>query len=300
MALKNSFQFKNIIEIEKTRALLFLSAGLFLLVFYPVWVDLVDAWASSDDYSHGFLIIPISLYVLWRKREDLESAGMKPSWAFFPLVLSTLFFYLVSQYAEIVTLAPLAMILFLGASLLFLCGWQVFKLCIFSLFLLFFMVPVPAQIYASLTIPLQLFVTKVTVLVVSVLGVPILREGNVLFLPEHRLQVVQACSGLRSIMSLLTLGAVMGYFFLKLNFSRALLFVSAIPIAISVNIVRVFLIVVAFYYFNFDLAHGNIHTVFGALIFGFAIVQFFIFQKVLVLCEKFVFFRLLPWLSVFA
>jgi exosortase len=292
--LKNGFQIKNIIEIEKTYTLLFLSAGLFLLVFYPVWVELVDAWASSDDYSHGFLIVPISLYAVWRKREDLKCVEIKPSWFFFPLVLAALFFYLVSQYAEITTLASLAMILFLAAGLLFLCGWRVFELCIFPLFLLFFMVPVPAQIYAYLTIPLQLFVTKVTVLVVSLLGVPIMREGNVLYLPEHTLQVVQACSGLRSIMSLLTLGAVMGYFFLKLNFSRALLLASAIPIAISVNIVRVFLIVVAFYYYNFDLANGNIHTVFGAFIFGFAIVQFFIFQKVLVLCEKLAIFRLLP------
>jgi exosortase A len=294
IALKSSFQVNNLIKIEKTYVFWFLLAGLFLLVFYPVWAGLVGAWASSEDYSHGFLIVPISLYAVWNKREDLKSAEIKSSWAFFPLAPAALFFFLISQYAEILTLAPLAMIMFLAATLLFLCGWQVFKLCIFPLFLLFFMVPVPAQIYAALTVPLQLFVTKVTVSIVSLLGVPIMREGNVLYLPEHTLQVVQACSGLRSIMSLLTLGAVMGYFCLKQNFSRALLFVSAIPIAISVNILRVFLIVVAFYYFNFDLAHGNIHTVFGALIFGFAIVQFFILQKVLVRCEKLAIFRLLP------
>ncbi|MEZ4600279.1 MAG: exosortase [Syntrophotaleaceae bacterium] len=258
----------------------------FLFAFLPTWRSLIYAWSSSDDYSHGFLIVPLSLYIVWKKRGELRTATNRPNWLIFPLVVFSLLIYLVAKYAEILTLAPLSMILFIGASLFFLFGGKLFRHLVFPWFLLVFMVPVPSQIYAALTIPLQLFVTEVTAFLASLFGIPILREGNVLYLPEHTLQVVQACSGLRSIMSLLTLGAVIGYFGLQKNFLRGVLFISAIPVAILVNIVRVLLMVFAFYYFSFDLAEGIVHTIFGAAIFGLAMVLFLLARKVLALCEE--------------
>jgi len=258
----------------------------FFVVFLPTWQSLFKTWSSSDDYSHGFLIVPLSLYLVWQKKEEYQSELIKPSWIYFPFVLFSLLLYLLAQFAEIATLSSLAMIIFIGASLLFLFGFRVLKLSIFPLFLLVFMVPVPAQIYATLTIPLQLFVTKMTVLIASSIGIPIIREGNVLSLPEHTLQVVQACSGLRSIMTLMTLGIVIAYFSLKSNLLRAVLFLFAIPIAVLVNIMRVLAMVIAFYYYNYDLTGGTIHTAFGAIIFGLALVLFVFVRKGLVLCEK--------------
>ena len=276
-------------DLKKNRtALVFLGLFIlaFIIVFYPTWQSLFNAWSSSDDYSHGFLIVPLSLYFVWQKKESLRTATIKPSWVAFPLVIIALFLYLVAQYAEILTLASLSMILFLGSSLFLLFGFQILKICLFPLFLLFFMVPVPNQIYATLTIPLQLFVTKISVLIASSMGIPILRDGNVIYLPEHTLQVVQACSGLRSIMTLLTLGLVIAYLSLKSNLLRTILFLFAIPIAILVNVVRVLLMVIAFYYCNFDLAEGATHTVFGVMIFCLAVLLFLLFRKGLVLCEK--------------
>jgi len=265
---------------------LFLLVTVFIMVFFPTWKSLFNAWSSSDDYSHGFLIVPLSLYFIWQKKENLAAVTVKPSWFAFPLILLSLVLYLVSQYAGILTLAPFAMILFIGSSVIFLFGCQLFNICLFPLFLLLFMIPVPGQIYAAITIPLQLFVTKVTVFIASSIGIPILREGNVLSLPEHTLQVVQACSGLRSIMTLLTLGIVIAYFSLKSNLLRTILFFLAIPIAILVNVVRVLLMVIAFYYYNFDLATGTIHTVFGGVIFGLAMLLFIFSRRGLALCEK--------------
>lgn len=258
----------------------------FAIAFFPTWQRLFHAWSSSDDYSHGFLIVPLSLYILWQKRDALQAASIRPSWAVLPVVAASLVLYLIAEYGEIRTLAPLAMILFVAAGLMFLFGFQIFKLCLFPLFLLFFMIPVPAQIYASLTIPLQLFVTRVTVFLASSLGIPIMREGNVLYLPEHTLQVVQACSGLRSIMMLLTLGAVISYFSLDSNVLRTFLTLSAIPIAVLVNVVRVLAMVVAFYFFQYDLTQGSVHTVFGTVIFGLAVMFFILFRKALLLCRK--------------
>jgi exosortase len=282
--MKNIF---NIVDhFSRIHLLSFLLAISFLWCFSPVWKGLLNAWSSSDDYSHGFLIVPLSFYIIWQKRDEIRKVKIRPTWLVFPLVLLSLVSYIFADYAEIQTLSPLAMILFLGSSLFFLFGKQFFKVCSFPLFLLLFMVPVPAQIYAELTIPLQLFVTKTTAFILSFIGIPHLREGNVLHLPEHTMQVVQACSGLRSIMSLLTLGAVIGYFSLASNLLRTILFVFAIPIAILVNVVRLLLIVIILYYYNFDLASGVPHTVLGILVFCLAILFFILLRRCLTLCEK--------------
>ncbi len=257
-----------------------------VLVFLPVWSGLISAWAGSDDYSHGFLIVPLALYIVWQKRREFRAIELHSNWTAFPLVVLALLLYLIGQFGEIKTVASLAMVGYVAAAVLFLLGWQVFKRSIFPLALLLFMIPVPGQIYASLTIPLQLFVTKMTAIIVSALNIPILREGNVLHLPEHTLQVVDACSGLRSIMSLLTLGAVIGYFGLRSNPMRWLLFVSAIPVAVFVNIVRVLIMVMAFYFFDTDLTDGAVHTYFGVGVFVLAILFFLAIRKGLSLCEK--------------
>ena len=159
----------------------------------------------------------------------------------------------------------------LAGLVIYFFGFQMFKELMFPLFLLLFMIPVPAQIYATLTIPLQLFVSMVSAGIARILGIPVFREGNVINLPEYTLQVVEACSGLRSMISLLTLSAVFAYITLKSNFLRTVLFITGIPAAIVVNIFRVLLMIVAFYYFQYDLAEGSVHTVFGVVIFILAL-----------------------------
>jgi exosortase len=138
--------------------------------------------------------------------------------------------------------------------------------------MLCFMIPIPAQIYATLTVPFQLFVSAVSSFLASIANIPVYREGNVIYLPEHTLQVVQACSGLRSMISLLTLSAIFGYLTLKSNSLRTILFFSGIPAAIAVNIFRILIMIAAFYFFNFDLAKGNVHTIFGLFIFIVALM----------------------------
>ncbi|SHI15731.1 exosortase/archaeosortase family protein [Desulfofustis glycolicus] len=258
----------------------------FLFVFMPVWKSLFIAWSTSDDYSHGFFIVPLSLYIVWQKRHELADTTKKSSWIYFPLVILTLALYLGARYAEIISLAPVAMILFLGASIIFMFGWHVFRVCAFPLFLLFFMIPVPGQIYANLTIPLQLFVTKIAVFLVSLINIPIHNQGNVIYLTDHTLEVVQACSGLRSIMTLLTVGAIVAYFGLTGFILRVILFFSAIPIAIMLNVLRVLLIIFSFHYFNFDLTEGVVHTITGVAVFIFSLILFLLFRNILLVCEK--------------
>ena len=246
--------------------------GAFALAYLPVWQALLHTWLSSEDYSHGIFIVPIALAILWWRRDSLAVQLVSSSWWRFPWVVLAILLYLLANQAEIATLASYSMIFFLVASVWFLFGSNVLRQASFPLFLLLFMIPIPDQIYTTLTVPLQLFVSKVSVGLAALIGIPIYREGNVIQLPGQSLQVVQACSGLRSIVSLLGLSLLFAYFTLKSNMLRTILFMSGAPIAILVNIVRVLIMIIGFYYFHYDLSGGTLHTVFGTAVFVIALL----------------------------
>lgn len=277
-------------DTKKNSLTTYLMAGMlvlaFLGAFYPVWKKLILTWHQSEDYSHGFLIVPICLYIVWQKKDVLARTPIAPSWRGFPFVLIALIFYMIGSLAEITTLASFSLVLFIASVVMFLFGVKILKIVSFPLILLLFMIPIPVQIYSMVTMPLQLFVSKTSAWLGALLGVPILREGNILQLPGRTFAVVQACSGLRSIISLLTLSIVFGYFTLKSNVFRSLLFVSGVPSAVLVNVIRVLLMVLAFHYFQFDLTSGTIHTIFGIIIFIMALMFVLMFGKIFSVWEK--------------
>lgn len=258
----------------------------FMAVYYPVLSGLVKAWNGSDDYSHGFLIIPLSAYILWQNRSELSAQPVDGSWIGLPLALFSLLMFLFGKFGSVLTLAPLSMIFFIWSAVIFFLGFRFFRLCYFPLFFLLFMVPVPSQIYSALTNPLQFIVTKATVAIASMMGVLIYREGNVIHLTDTTFQVVQACSGLRSIMTMLTLGAILGYFALRSPLMRIILIAAGIPIAIAVNIFRVLTMVIAHNYFKANLTEGTPHTILGLLVFALGFVFFIVLQKGLAKCER--------------
>jgi exosortase A len=265
--------------------LIFLFAS-FLAVYYPVLSGLYKVWDSSDDYSHGFLIIPVSLYILWQNRTTLSAQKIEGNWFGLLLAVFALFMFLFGKFGAIFTLSSVSMVVFIWGAVIFLLGFKTFQICSFPLVFLLFMIPVPAQIYAALTSPLQFIVTKVTVGMASMMGIAIYREGNVIHLADMVFEVVQACSGLRSIMTMLTLGAIFGYFSLRSMPLRLILMTAGIPIAIAINIFRVFSMVVSYNYFKLDLTQGTPHTVLGLLVFVLGFVLFLVLQKGLAKCEK--------------
>ena len=153
----------------------------------------------------------------------------------------------------------------------FLFGMPFLKALVFPLGLLVLMVPVPAQLYSLATVPLQLLVSKASAGVAQIAGVPIYREGNVLILPNHKLAVVQACSGLRSLMALITLNIIYGHMTLRNNWLRIILIGCAVPVALLANILRVIIMIICFQYYDFDLTRNFVHTIFGIFIFAFAL-----------------------------
>jgi exosortase len=260
--------------------------GAFLAAYLPAINSLVRAWASSDDHSHGFAILPLALYILWQKREALRTLPLQGSWIGLMVAFVSLFFYLVAVKGEMQTITSASMLLFIWGSVIYLFGFEMFRACLFPLLILFLMIPVPSQFIAVLTIPLQLLVTRASVWMATLIGIPIFREGNVIQLTNGTFEVVQACSGLRSIMAMLTLGAVLAYFTLRSNLMRSMLLLLAIPIAIVVNIFRVFVLVAVFHFMSVDLSRGTAHTVMGVAVFGVALGLFLLISKGFARCER--------------
>jgi exosortase len=255
----------------------------FFVAYYPVWRNLVNVWANNANYSHGFVILPLSLYILWRQRSELANAAKATTGQRKGLLFATfaLIIYILALVGGIQTLSSLSMIFFLAGVILYLWGYQILRITTFPLILLVLMIPVPSQLLAAMTIPLQLLVTEIAGALAGSIGIPIYIQGNLIHLPNQIFEVVEACSGLRSIMTLITLGAFMGYFTLNTNWQRILLVASALPIAIVVNSGRVLAMVVFSFYFNIDLLQGKSHTFFGMGIFLVSLLFFFGIQKIL-------------------
>ena len=243
-----------------------------IAVYLPVLRGLVILWSTSEDQSHGFFIIPISLYIIWLKKDKLSHAAIVPSSWGIVWVLFAVGIYLLASFADISSVAAYSLLPLVIGIVIYLFGFMILYQCLFPIALLLFMMPIPSQIYVSLTNPLQIIVSTCSVWLVSLVDIPICRSGNVIQLPDRTLQVVAACSGLRSLMMIIALTSIFGYMTLRKNVLRVILVVSSIPIAIIVNIIRVVVMIIAFHYFNFDLTTGKIHTVFGLVIFMFAIL----------------------------
>jgi exosortase len=217
--------------------------------------------------------------MVWREREQLASVQASGSWTGIPLVVISLAVYFFARVGEVQTLSSISMVLFVWGAVIFLFGTKIFRFCLYPLTFLFLMIPVPAQIYTAITLPLQVFVSKVTVALTSLAGIPVYRDGNVIYLAGKTFEVVQACSGLRSIMTLITLGAVLGFLALRSPLTRVVLIAAGIPIAIAVNILRLFVLVTVFQFLGLDLSEGTYHTILGIVVFAAALGLFIPVQR---------------------
>jgi exosortase len=246
-------------------------SALLLVCYAKILVSLADQWYDNPDMGHGFFVPVIAAYIAWRIWPAVADMPAKPSWWGLPIVLwAALQLYLATLGAELF-LARTSFVISLIGIVLLLGGTQYLKAFAFPLFLLFFMVPIPAVIYNSLTFPLQLRASEAAEWAISVLGIPIIREGNVLELASQKLNVVEACSGIRSLLTLTFVSLVYGYFAEKRVWIRVALFFSTIPIAIVANAGRVTLTGVVSE-INPAYAEGFIHEAQGMVIFLVAIV----------------------------
>lgn len=243
---------------------------LLAICYAPILASLARQWNNDPDMGHGFFVPVIAGYIAWQKRDKLAELVPSPNWWGLALMIwSGLQLYLATLGAELF-LARTSFVISIAGAVLLLGGTQYLKTFGFSIFLLFFMVPIPAVIYNQITFPLQLIASSAAERAIDLLQIPVYREGNVLFLPQQTLNVVEACSGIRSLLTLTFLSLVYGYFFEKRTWVRILLFCSTIPIAIVANAGRVTITGVVSQ-INPELAEGWFHEAQGWVIFMIAL-----------------------------
>lgn len=265
---------------QKTLTLAVLAAGLFIAAYYPIFKILAIKWARSEDYTHAFFTVPIILYMAWMKRDRLiEGQGWEKT-GLVGVILATVL-YVVSLHLQVPSFIAMSMVLMVSGVILYLSGFRSLLDMLVPLLLLILLIPIPDQLLSMLTSSLQFKVSQASEVVLQFLNVPLFRDGNVLHTPEKTFQVVEACSGIRSLMSLITLSLILGYFSLKNNWSRGILVVLSIPVAVLINVVRVTSLVLAFYYFRLDLSSGSEHTIMGLVLFGIALAVLFLLQRML-------------------
>lgn len=254
---------------------------LLAICYAPILAALVKQWSDDADMGHGFFVPVIAGYIAWQKRDKIAGKLPKPNWWGLAVMLwAGLQLYLGTLGAELFTSRTSFVISIIGAVLL-LGGTEYLKIFSFPLFLLFFMIPIPAVIYNQITFPLQLLASRAAENTIDLLQIPVIREGNVLILPQQTLNVVEACSGIRSLLTLTFLSLVYGYFFEKRKWVRAALFLSTIPIAIVANAGRVsFTGVIS--QFKPELAEGWFHEAQGWVIFMIALVILIAFHQLLI------------------
>jgi exosortase len=255
--------------------------GLLMLACYaPVLRALVRQWASDPDMGHGFFVPVIAGYIVWQKRNELLAIKPQPNWWGLAVVMVGGVQLIIGVLGAELFLARTSFVIVLIGAVWLLGGDSILKKLAFPLFLLFFMVPIDAVIYNQITFPLQLLASRLADGALTLLSVPVLREGNILELPNQRLSVVEACSGIRSLLSLTFLSLVYGYFFEKKIWIRVVLFFSTVPIAIVANSSRV-TITGVLTQVKPDAAEGFFHEAEGWVIFMVALGILILFHQLI-------------------
>jgi exosortase len=268
-------------------------ALLLVMTYLPVLRHLVRQWTNDEDMGHGFFVPIIAGFIVWQRKEELMALKLQPSrWGLVLVGISGLFLIVATLGAELFT-ARLSFMFTLIGVVWALGGIILVRKLAFPLFLLFFMVPIPQVIYNKITFPLQIIASQLADGALNVLSVPVIREGNVLELANQKLNVVEACSGIRSLLSLTFLALVYGYFFEKKTWVRTVLFFSTIPIAIVANGSRV-TITALVTQIRADLAEGFFHEAQGWVIFMVALVILILWHQILNRGIKFVAARSVP------
>lgn len=250
-------------------------------LFWPVLVKLVADWANDDNYSHGFFIVPLAVWFAWERRDKLAALPVRPS----PLGLiglaGSIAVLLAGLLGAELFLSRVALIGVVISTVLFLYGWRHLRVMAFPIAFLLLMIPLPSIIFNQIAFPLQLWASQAGEVTMKAFSIPVLREGNVMILANTSLEVAEACSGIRSLVSLLTLGIVYGYFIDPRGGVRVALALSTIPIAIVTNAARVAGTGIAAHYYGPEVADGFFHTFSGWLVFVAGFVLLFTVARLL-------------------
>ena len=259
---------------------------LLFLCYSQVLYRMGKDWAVDPNYSHGFIIPFISGYLVWKRKDLLTMAAVRPSGWGLPILLGGLFLLIVGKAGSEYFTMRFSFLVVLFGLLLFLLGADITKTLWFPVGYLFFMIPLPYLLYNGVAFPLKLLAAKFSTVLVMSIGIPILREGNIIHLANSTLEVADACSGIRSLISLLALGTVFAYFTLDRAWKRIVLVLLTVPIAVLANSFRVTGTAVLSHYYGSKVADGFFHSFSGWVVFVVAFMLLFLCGRILSLTKK--------------
>lgn len=242
-------------------------AILLCVLYYRVALKLVYDWSTLEDYSHGPLVPFFAAFLIWDKRKVLSATAVKQTWAGIALVVFSIVVLILGVYGVELFTARISFILLVTGLIWTLFGWGMVRALRFPLLVLVLAIPFPAIIFNRITFPLQLLASRIASDILPMLGVPTLHEGNVIELPVMKLEVAEACSGIRSLMSLFTLAVFYGYFLERTTNRRVILALASIPIAVTANVARIVGTGLCVQYWDPEKALGFFHEFQGWVMF---------------------------------
>jgi exosortase len=254
-------------------------AGLLLWLYIPTLIHLVGQWWNDPNFSHGFFVPLFSAFVIWQERSRLQGLSPQPSWWGLLFLGSGLCVLIVGQLGAELFLARLSLLIVLAGLMVLFPGWSFFRTLLFPWAFLLLMIPIPAIVFNKVTFPLQLLASKVASTTLPWMGVPVLREGNVIILPAMALEVAEACSGIRSLMSLTTLAVIYGYLMERKIAVRVLLALASVPIAVAANSLRIVGTGLLVQYWDPEKAEGFFHEFSGWLIFVVSLLMLYLLHR---------------------
>ena len=245
-------------------------AGLVALLAWTYWLvipGLVAQWWNEEEYSHGFLVPLVSGYLVWARRDVLKATAVRPTYWGLGVMVFALAIYVTGIVGADLFLQRVSLVVMIAGGVLYVVGWPVLRAVLFPLGFLLLMIPLPGIIFNSIAFPLQLFAAQIASSVMETCGVLVFREGNVMHLASVSLDVEEACSGIRSLMSMTALGLLYAYLSFSSWILRLLLLVAIVPIAIAANVFRVTMTGLLAHYVSVDTALGVFHTAGGWSVF---------------------------------
>ncbi len=256
-------------------------ALLLAFVYFRVVAKLVFDWYDLPDYSHGFLVPFFAVFVLWDNRTVLRNTPVRATWSGLPLVLFGIVVVILGVYGADLFLSRISFLILLAGIIWTFFGRAMLVALRFPLFVLLLAIPFPAIVFNQITFPLQLFASRVASAILPLLGVPVLNEGNVIELPVMKLEVAEACSGIRSLMSLFTLAVFYGYFLERTTKRRVVLAIASIPIAVAANAARIVGTGLCVQYWDPEKAMGFFHEFSGWVMFVISLGCLYILHRIM-------------------
>ncbi len=261
----------------------FISCSILLLIAYiPTLQWMMDRWFAKESYyGHGFLIPIVSLVIAWQRRGILKRIQIAGSFSGLWIVTTGLVTHIICASLKVYFISGFSLILVLYGLILFFFGKEMARNLIFPLFFLLTMIPLPLVVVGNLTVKLKLFAAQVSTIILNRIGFPSIRDGSLIKMPNSYILVEAPCSGLRSLISLLTLGLLFSYAIKVSLFKKALLFLSSVPIALASNILRIILLATVNDLYGEKIAMGFFHDFSGFLVFAFAFAGLFGISRML-------------------